>query len=86
MLLLNDFTAALHFLIVDCHILEIDSLHNDLVVLADDLEDLTLLPLVFALVDLDDIVSDNLPVFEWLLNRPPGEESHLVNRHDVRSG
>ena len=77
MLFLNDLAAPLHLLIIDGHILEVDALHDNLVVLATDAQYFPFLLFVMARDDFDHVVAHNLPLFERLLDGSPGEEAHL---------
>ena len=50
MLLLNDLAAPLHLLIIDSHVLQVHALDDDLVLLAEHLQNLPLLLLILPFV------------------------------------
>ena len=73
--LLDDFLTSLHFFVIDSQVLEVDTLHGHGVLLAVYLEDLPALLLVLAVENLDNVVLNDVPVRDGLLDRGPSKST-----------
>ena len=81
-LLLNNLLPPLHFLIINSYKLQINSLNRHLVLLPINIEYLSLLPFVLPCEYLNKVIFDDIPAFEWNLDRSPRElPAHSLLQH-----